>query len=133
MSYLSSISNFLRKSQPSISLEKPIDPNKVRIIKLENKLIQLVDMTKGSGYDFNTFEDAVNSLESEINEATEEARYSDLFYKIEELKETLNDLKKETDFFEKEDELDLGSPSLDDNDFDEELIASDSLYGDNFY
>jgi len=133
MSYFSSISNFLRKSQPSISVEKPIDPNKGRVIKLENKLIQLVDMTEDSDYDFNTFEDAANSLESEINEATEEARYSDLFYKIEELKETLNDLKKETNFFDKEDELDLGSPSLDDNDFDEELIASDSLYGDNFY
>jgi len=133
MSYFSSISNFLRKSPPPIIVEKPISPNKLRVTKLENKLIQLVDMAGNSDYDFNTFEDAVNSLESQINEATEEARYSDLFYKIEELKERLIDLKKETDFFDKEDELDLGSPNLDENDFDEESIASDSLFEDNFY
>jgi|GEM_PF-1507863 len=133
MSYLSSIGDFLRKKSNPRTPDIPIDFFKVHVLKLENNLAKLTEVAAGSDYDFNEFEEKVYKLEIVLNECTEEASQTDLFWKIEELKESLNDLKKETDFFEKEDELDLGSPNLDENDFDEESIESDSPFEDNYY
>jgi len=125
MSYLSSINRFLKKKSNTITISKPIDLIKERLLKLEAKLLILIELAEDSGYDFDEFEEKIFKLEKEVGECTEEASQTDLFWMIEDLIEGVSKLKKETNFFEKEDMLDLMSPNIDDNDFDEESISND--------
>ena len=100
-----------------------------RLVKLEYNFVRLMELVESAGYDYNDFEDKVSKLEQEINEATDEARHTDLFWKLKALIEDLNELKKENNFFDKDDVLDLMSPNIDDEDFDEESIPHDSVFG----
>ena len=130
MSYLSSISGFLRKKPNPIRTNTPVDYFKAHVLKLENNLDTLIELAASFDYDFNEFEEKVSKLEVKLNECIEEASHTDLFWKIEELIETLTNLKKETNFFENENTQDLSFPNRIDADFDEESIPSDSVYGD---
>ena len=129
MSYLSSISGLLRRKSVSPStILKPIDFIQERLQTLEHKLVKLIEVSEGSDYDFNEFEAQVYKLEQDINDSTDEASHTDLFWKIEELTENLNTLKKKTNFFDKEDVLDLMSPNIDDEPFDEESMSYDNTF-----
>ncbi len=128
MSYLSSISDFLKKKPEPISVKKSINPNELRLIKLETKLSKLTKLVKTSEYDFNALEESIYKLEVEIDDASEETRQTDSFWKIDELTEQLNTIKKETSIFEKEAVQDLEFPNRIDDDFDEESMSFENEY-----
>jgi chromosome segregation ATPase len=130
MSYLSTISGFLSRKPTPEPIKIPIDYISEHLVELEHKLDTLTQTVKETDYDFNAFEESIFKLETKINEATEEARQSDLFWKIEDLNENLSNLKIETDFFDKEETLDFMSSDQVVADFDEESMSYDTSYED---
>ena len=68
MSYLSSINRFLKKKSNTITISKPIDLIKERLLKLEAKLLILIELAEDSGYDFDEFEEKIFKLEKEVGE-----------------------------------------------------------------
>tara|TARA_B100000809_G_C14866083_1_gene433731 strand:+ start:339 stop:647 length:309 start_codon:yes stop_codon:yes gene_type:complete len=100
---------------------------KNRLIKLETSLVKLVKIAQGSDYDFNEFEAQVYKIDEEINDLTDEASQTELFWRVGDLIADLNALKKETNFFDEEDVLDLMSPNIDDDHFDEESVSFDNV------
>ena len=129
MSYLSNISDLLRKKPKPNPIVKPTDFFKEHLLRLEAKLDNLTKFVIGTDYDYNELEDMISKLELKINEAIEEAHLSDLYWKVEELIERLTAFKKETDFFDKEDRLDLAFSDEVDADFDEESMSHTNEFG----
>lgn len=120
---LSKWSQFFKSKPEPILIKKELSANEVRIERLERELKELIKCSQESDYDYNLFEERLIILSAEISEATEEAHYSDLIYRIEDLSDGLNKLKKETNFFEQDERLDLEFIDSVDSDFDEESMS----------
>lgn len=120
---LSKWSQFFKSKPEPILIKKELSANEVRIERLERELKELIKCSQEADYDYNLFEEKLIVLSTEISEATEEAHYSDLIYRIEDLSDGLNRLKKETNFFEQDERLDLEFIDSVDSDFDEESMS----------
>lgn len=79
--------------------------------------------------DQSELEERVYKLEDEITACIETCHESEYpFFKN--LLNRINSIKKENDFYDEEAELDMMFPNRHDDDFDEESMSYDSVFGD---
>lgn len=123
MSFLSNFGSFVKKKKIPKIIEKPLSSNQIRVLKLETKLVYLTELAETSDLEVSELEEGILKLESEIEDASEELSHSDLYWKIDELTENLETLKKETDFFES---MDTRTSNYENDVFDEESMSYES-------
>lgn len=95
-----------------------------------DELIELGNNSFDEGFDRLDFENKVESLESIVIDNQDEAFDEDLFKEVAVILDGLKELKEEHEFYNPEDELDSMFPNRGGEDFDEDDMSYDSVFGD---
>ena len=75
-------------------------------------------------------EQLIYDLEEDMHQAYDLAHKDKEFYELDGLGKQIKDFKKEFDFYDAEAELDTMFPDRHDDDFDEDQMSWDSVFGD---
>ncbi len=105
---------------------------KQKLKQLDEKLKGLIELFENStdqDFDFEYFESSVNKLEENVLDNQDEAFDENLFEEVTKLLKGIKALKRENDFFNPEDELDIMFPNRNDQDFDDDSMSYDSVFG----
>ena len=92
-------------------------------------LIELAESSMDSDFNFESFEVAVYQLEEKTLDNRDEAIDEGLYREVDNLLNGISELKKENNFFDAEDELDRMFPNRNDEDFDDEDMSYDNVFG----
>ena len=106
---------------------------KQKLKEYKQKLDDLILIGENSfndNFDRELFESKVEKLEEDVLDNQDEAFDEGFEKKIKELRQGINELKEEHEFFDPESELDNMFPNRSDEDFDEDDMSYDSVFGD---
>ena len=107
--------------------------------ELQERLDKVEESIKNQA---NGFEDNTNELQSDVQREidallshmqnspiSESNKLYDILYQLQSMDDTIKNLKGENDFYDEEAELDNMSPDRHDEDFDEDSMSYDSVFG----
>ena len=94
--------------------------------RLNEAYLKFLDELENDNYEV---EQDVLDLEQEVNDALEYTSGKENL-KLRELSKNINIMKEEYDFYDEEAELDRMFPNRENEDFDEDEISYDSVFGD---
>lgn len=97
---------------------------------LEVKLREIIETTEASDYDISEFQESIYQLEDEIYECYQEVYQEHVLEGLQKLENKIKTIKREHDFFDAEIELDFMFPDKHSDDFDEDSMSYDSIFGD---
>ena len=93
---------------------------------LKKRFLEIKEIFENGDYDH----DLVYALEEEIQDACQEAFEDQEHLELKKLLERVGEFKKENDFYDADAELDRMFPDRHDDDFDEDQMSWDSVFGD---
>ena len=93
-----------------------------RLEEIENEF----DEADYDSEDFDNLEDEVLEIEEELGSFS----YDDNYALMSKAEKIIAKIKRDNDFYDSEENLDMMFPDRDDEDFDEDLMSYDSVFGD---